>query len=395
MKLFNEGIVGIVEVTKRDSEGNVIQSYKGKNMITRWSKHAIMHMMTGEVFSSHGKQRDLTSATGATNHSLTKNSDGTLISGEQYFSTNANLAAPGLSAPDYFWSKSTGFTTATSDTSSGLIFPFYPTKLLLGTGFEFSAGQMSSGSTDVYGLPFYNYWLSNNSPVASWTITQLSTLTAATSYSAYFNNTSNTLSNGAQPYSFVPTRTMNDIDSRALDGFSFPQEAGIDDIDGAWAVPGAIKNGNYYDQSTLATYCSQDGNGNYFLNNNYAGLGDPAFIYAKRASRFFQGGEVSLSQSSYNTSKMETALTYVFTLPAQTGSSAGAYYPYNGYNLKVAGLFADARFVLANTAPSSTADYGFIPYKKMTNGIMIARKAIPTFTKTHDTSIEVKWTLYI
>jgi hypothetical protein len=380
-------IRGVVEVSKHDAEGNLIQHFVGENTVMRWAKHALMHMMVGEPFSAHGKQRDLTTATGGTSHTTSANADGTMISGDQYFSTNTNLLMSGGTLPSgpFFPSQTSNFTLlgTDADTPVGLIHPFYPTKLLLGTGFEFKSGQMTNVSTDVYGAPFYTYYKANNSSVAAWTDSELGTISepsgTVSPYSAYY-------SAGVQV-----AKTMNDISSRDLSGFAFPQEAALNAPDGAWAVPGAIKNGGYRDSSLSATYLSQDGNGNYFLKNIYSGLGDPAFIYAKKAARFFgSGSETLLEQSTYLTTAMETQLTFSFTLPAQTGTDVGKFYPYNGFTLKVAGLFCDARFTLGNDV-----SLGGDPYASMPHGMMLARRSIPAFTKTHDTSISVKWTLYI
>ena len=63
-------------------------------------------------------------------------------------------------------------------------------------------------------------------------------------------------------------------------------------------------------------------------------------------------------------------------MPEQTGSNSGKFYPYNGYMLKVAGLFCDARFILTNTQPTNDGESDDSPqdewdnWSKMQYGIM-------------------------
>jgi hypothetical protein len=139
-------------------------------------------------------------------------------------------------------------------------------------------------------------------------------------------------------------------------------------------------------------------NGNYFPSYNYWGVGKPCFIYARREARFYQSGsEIGLD---FDTS-MENKITYTVTLPEQTGTNAGIFYPYNGFILKVAGLFADARFFLRNTIPASDAQSDdaslqeFKNFTKMPQGILIAKRYISPITKSHDVSVTARWTLYL
>ena len=67
------------------SGGKVFHYEKGENTVVLYAKHSTMHLLTGEVFSNIGTSR----ATGTDDHvgagDTLKNSDGTMVSGYQYF----------------------------------------------------------------------------------------------------------------------------------------------------------------------------------------------------------------------------------------------------------------------------------------------------------------------
>ena len=132
---------GFVEIIGRDQNGKINYYDAGENTVTVWAKHLTMHMLTGESFTTHGEQR-LFDSDDADAHTSTgtgegTNKDGTLLSGEQYFSNNSS---PDFSLDDR-WSKSTVDAQVSkgdaSGTDSEMKYPFFPTKMLFGTGFEF------------------------------------------------------------------------------------------------------------------------------------------------------------------------------------------------------------------------------------------------------------------
>ncbi|MCF7951177.1 MAG: hypothetical protein K9L57_06060 [Spirochaetaceae bacterium] len=367
---------GEVEVIGRDRFGKINYYDFGENTVTVWAKHMTMHLLTGENFSSHGEQRIFDSEDG-TAHTNTgagegTNKDGTLLSGEQYFSTNDT---PDFSL-DSRWSKSTVDAQIgkgdSSDTDSEMKYPFFPTKMLFGTGFEFQNwGSIPSDYQTYYSDLGWDQSTFNDNIGIN-------------------DNWYNVQWDGG---SLTKARSMNDIYSGAL---TTPT---IQDTD--YAIPGSIKTGTYYDSSiqrgdtgsgTQVTYF--DG-GNEYLKKTYAGIGTPAFIYANREARYFESGsEILLSNDSY----LENKITFTAVMPEQTGDQAGIYYPYNSYLLKVAGLFADAHMLLGNTIPSGSSDDHedeLEYYDKMPGGIMAAKRYLSPVFKSHDTSLSIRWTIYL
>lgn len=367
---------GEVEIIGRDRFGKINYYDFGENTVTVWAKHMTMHLLTGESFTSHGKQR-LFDSDDATAHTSTAvgegtNKDGTLLSGEQYFSTNSS---PNFNLEDR-WSKSTIDAQTSkgdsSDTDSEMKFPFFPSKMIFGTGFEFEgwASIPSDYQTYYADLGWNQTIFDSNIGIND------------NDYNAQWDGSS-----------LIKARSMNDIYSGAL---TTPT---IQDTD--HAVPGAIKTGTYEDSaiqrgsSGTGTQVTYFDGGNEFLKKEYAGIGNPSFIYANREARYFESGsEILLSNDSY----LENKITFTVVMPEQTGDSAGIFYPYNGHLIKVAGLFSDARMLLGNTVPSGSADDDpdeLENYDKMPYGLMAAKRYLAPVFKSHDTSLSIRWTIYL
>ena len=334
---------GVVEVTGYRN-GKQFHYDKSDNTVTIWAKHAAMHMITGEAFSSHGKMRDFTG------HSLTTNPDGSAISGEQFLTDYANFTL------EVKWTKSTvTYDAGSGDVGGNIPYPFFPTKMLFGTGFEYKTwGDISADDQTYY--ESYGYTLENFGTVT--------------------NDYTNTW-NGA---SLDATKSMNDTINRTLATTITTEDYG---------VTGAIKSGGYEDSTADASklIVSEDA---YYLDYPFRGVGKPSFLYCKRDERFFSGtAEVELNRDD---DKIENKITFSVTMPEQTGSPK-EFYPYNGYTLKEAGLFSDARIVFDNTIPSS----GLIDtqYKRMPYGILFAKRNIAPITKSPEVSINVQWTIYL
>ena len=354
-------IRGELEITA-SRNGKIFYYDKGPNTVTMYGKHVMMHILTGESFSMYGKQRSWSSAdhkVSATPGSPAFNNDGTEVSNEQHFTS---FYFPGTMG---WWSKG----DSNIPSASSYIYPYFPTKVLFGTGFEYpSYASMPADFQTVYPSAIWS-WTNNGS--------------AFNDYSASWGPVGDSISK---------CKTMNDIYSTTL---TTPV---ITDAD--LGVPGAIKSGLYESlQGDSVLYGKIESiGGNYFSQKPYWGIGHPAFVYCKRETRFYQAGsEVSLDFDV----NVENKVTYSATLPEQTGTNAGVFYPYNGFVLKVAGLFCDSRFFLRNTVPVSTAtsdDAALMEYKnyiKMPHGIMVAKRYIAPITKSHDVSITCRWTLYI
>ena len=143
--------------------GKVIHHDKGNNIVTKWAKHATMHLLTSESYSTHG-DRDISNALstqvsaftkrqiGASDHVVdTNNIDGTIISDKNYLGDNE----------DYYWTRSGGTagdtygywtsphpdvlpddSVAVGDNpgdATAFKYPFFPTKMLFGTGIEYAS----------------------------------------------------------------------------------------------------------------------------------------------------------------------------------------------------------------------------------------------------------------
>lgn len=356
-------IRGELEIMAHDKNGNMIHYDKGENVVTIWAKHATMHLLTGETFTTHGRQRSFD----AENHVEGQepgegvNSDGTLLSGQQYFSDNTD---PNYGL-DYRWSKSTvNPDTEDGDAGSNLEdvrYPFFPTKMLFGTGFEFTS--WSEIPEDYQSTYAEQEWNENT-------------------FDSNIAENNNDYSNIFEGGQLTPARSMNDIFAGSLTTPTITDED--------FAISGAIKDGLYSDSDTQRDVKTFEEGGNEFLTRDWAGVGRPCFIYARRESRFFQEqAEVALSADS----NLENKITFTVVMPEQTGTDSGIFYPYNGYTLKVAGLFCDARLLLGNTVPTSGDEADL--YNQLSYGIMYAKRYISPIQKSHDVSISSRWTLYL
>jgi len=364
--------------------GKTVHYDKGRNTVTVWAKHALMHLLSAEAYSTHGNQR-LFDVDDATAHTATSsgegtNKDGTLMSGQQYFSSNAT--------PDFNINARWIRNTITPDQNLGdlsnseaaMKYPFFPSKMLFGTGIEFTNWAQLTSS-------FADYKASYES--SGWN---------QATFDSNISNSANYYSNEYGGSALTKKRSMNDIYSGALTtpvltDLSFGLSGAIKDGEYASSsVSRHILNGGGSGNGTIRTY---DEGGNEFLKKEFAGVGNPCFIYARRDYRFFQtGSEVQLSADSY----LENKITLTAVMPEQTGADAGIFYPYNGYTLKTAGLFCDARMLLMNTVPTMSVydhENELANYNKLIGGIMYATRYISPITKTHSMSISVRWTLYL
>ena len=379
--------------------GKIISHQKDSNIVTNWAKHATMHLLTSESYTTHGNRATVDGYTTWSQRSLVGsdhvagniNNDGTLMSGEQYFGNNNNYYKY-WSGPDNI-SIDAGKGDFTDPITPGFTYPFFPTKLLFGTGSEYTAWNDStvnsvvSANRDGNGQDGYG-----NSGNGSWDETKFNEfLTTNTNISNYYSAAWN-----AANYSLLKTRTMNDVYAGALDNTINPM------TEDNFGVRGAIKNGDYTDVSQLVKLADTNGDGKYLSANSYKGIGLPAFIYPRRSdiTRFMSGGEVALELgTNVGTEHLESKITYTVEMPDQTN---GEFYPYNGFTLKVAGLFADSAMLLRNDVPPSNNsdnddvnDLEYTSYAKMPSGLLWATRNITPIYKGHDTSIVARWTIYL
>ena len=335
---------GEVEIIGK--ENNKITYYdKGENLVTYWARHAVMHLLTGDVFGNGGNKR--LSAT-VSPHTNIKNPDGTLLSKQQYFYNNDGQNYD----EDFYWSKSTREGT----------FPFMPVKMLLGTGVEcktYTEIGTYSGVDEWGSEPVFNDGFSSGTIID--------------------NNYSNTFDESG---AIIPTRSVNSALAEPKTTPSITQKD--------FGISGAVKNGGYENKSEYDT--KTVGNNTYgrMLKPELRGIGEPCFIYSLRGTNTFEkdSSEVMLTKETVTAGEnIESKITFTVVMPEQTGVNSTAFYPYNGYTIKEIGLFTDAGLYLDNN--SSPID-GRMPY-----GMLFAKRYVAPFTKTANSSFTIRWTIYI
>lgn len=340
-------------------DGELVYHDGGDNTITVWAKHLTMHLLTGDVYSNKGISGQNQPGLLTTDHdgatSPYHNTDGMLVSSKQYWWNVSDFPQQWSNIPT---------------SPSGYEFPFFPTKMLFGTGKEYASWE------DV---PTAEQALL----ASDWTPTVFNNGISNTEnfYSATTQGTGGVVAkSGNTP--LVKTRTVNDVYSGKFTGAPDSNEYGVE---------GAIKNGT-------ARYANDivfpDGKTDLF--QQYKGIGKPCFIYCKRETRWStSSSEVFMSRNIEN--NYEHKLTFSITMPDQTNESGanGWYYPYNGYTLKVVGLFADARLCFNDEVPTVSTSSDYYPYFNMPCGIMMAKRYIAPITKTSDLKLTAQWTIYL
>ena len=371
-----------------EKDGKVVHYDEGHNVVTIWAKHATMHLLTSEAFSTHG-----TVGTSPAVYSKRSknpadhvygalNRDGTLISGEQYLGDNNNY--------NKYWVEPANLVAnaGIGDSSDGFEYPFFPTKMLFGTGVEYASwGGVVAAGRDGDSTDITSYKNAKNGGWTGLPIAGGSTIDFDQSISDPANYYSNNYDSINKV--LIPTRTVNDVYEGILAGSS-PTETDF-------GIPGAIKDATYDGTNMLTKLEAIDGK--YFAKKQYDGIGRPSFIYCNRVTRFMgSGSEVNLAVGTTSgTTDLESKITFTVVMPEQAG---GEFYPYNGHTLKMAGLFADARMVLGNTLPiGNPATDGspgeFANYQTMPGGIMWAKRKIAPIYKSHDVKITAQWTIYL
>ena len=119
---FQFPMEGYLKIVQKDMKtGEIIHVDEDHNKVLQWARHATFHCLTGSPFSQIGSTRNKNGDT--TYHSSSVNLDGTIISGEQFF-TDTELR---------YWANST--------LGDNYIYSYYPTKIIFGTSAEFSGWE--------------------------------------------------------------------------------------------------------------------------------------------------------------------------------------------------------------------------------------------------------------
>lgn len=390
-----------------DGKRTLVYHDCGDNVVTDWMRHAIMVMLTGSVFSANGRD-SLDTATAqvsrgssasftmpgqslqyhqakSTDHPFGKNLDGYLLNGKQYF-YNAGVK----SSPDQDLTEKYSQSTMADNK-----YAYFPTKILFGTGKEYSSWEILQTENEAANATWYTEMLNSYGGDLS---------TAKANFDTNIDITCNTYSgsiskniytgNGA----ITKNRTVNDPDS------SSSIISTTSTMNKNYGVVGAIKT-IYFDEENDSAYLQSTlSDSGKLLKPVNRGVGRPCFIYLNTPQITVGGkrtpkegwadssAEAALSKDS--SASYLNKLTFTVTMPAQTAAdnAVGQYYPYNGYTLKQMGLFNDARLT---TGTDSSQDLNSYPYNNMPCGMLLAIKNITAFEKTADSEVVITWTLTI
>lgn len=365
------GVRGELEVIVRDCNGNIISYDKDHNEITDWMKHSIIHLLAGNIFSKEYKhiipdstpQKHIYTKmqSGVEFHSSTGkiNADGMLLTGKSYFHD-------GIEQTGFGWGN------ATPLTDTPYICPTYPTKMLFGTGAEFSGDEGFNVITSYYGV---SESIDTAESLEKFLGKEMGDITA-------FNNNidepTNYYSNSEVAGALKQCRSVQPKDFTSPDTSSLPPRSET-------GITGAIKDCLITNETTKdSNYNSKTG----MAYSRYRGVGRPCFIYAERENNSFHSVDVNPGNVNINvdsSSTYEDKLTYSVVMPQNNQSE---FYPYNGWILKEAGLFSDSILRLGNTISANN-------YYKMPSGILLAKRYIKPVMKTADTEIEFRWSIYI
>lgn len=382
----------------QDGTKKLIYHDCGDNVVTDWMRHAIMVMLTGSVFSKNGNSvlenptaagsrqsskafsmlgQDSTYHSEKSDSTIGKNIDGYLLNGKQYFFNAANITEK--------------YSRAASSMSSN-IYAYFPTKVLFGTGKEYSSWDVLQTENETANATWYTEMLSAyGNDVA----------TAKNNFDTNIDITCNTFSGSISKniYSgngnITKMRTVNDPDS------SSNIIATTSTMNKNYGVVGAVKT-FYFDENTDADYLETTiGSSGKLLRPINRGVGRPCFIYfntPQQSIGTYEGwddtgaAEVALSKDS--SAAYLNKITFSITMPAQTAAenAAGKYYPYNGYTLKQMGLYNDALLTTTTDQSNETQSYAF---NNMQHGMLLAVKNITSFQKSADVELKLTWTLTI
>ena len=402
-KSLMDGYVDI-KAYKHDKDGNKTMVYHdtGDNTITDWMRHAIMLMLSGYSLSYNGnnvinnesssKDKDQISKPNLSYHSSSENKgynkDGYCLNGEQYLweGESSNIGYP--------VAGNTNFYTENEQYS------LFPTKVLLGTGCEYTDWQSLKDANEEENATWYtnmiNTYGDGDVIVAERAFNSMLGLESDDDI-CQSNQYSGTI--GLQGLysgsgSLVRAITVNDPDNTTNVSSSA-------EMSKRYGVVGAIKT--IYcpdDASDCSEYLEETiSDSGRLIKGKYRGAGRPCFIYFNRSSQTQQNkldwdevtSDISVQRDS--SSNYLNRITFRVVIPAQSSGTGavGEYSPFNGYTFKQIGLFNDA---LINT----TSDKNNPKTKQSSNmpcGMMLAVKNIQNFTKTADESIEFTWTLTI
>ena len=405
-KSLMDGYVDI-KAYKHDKDGNKTMVYHdtGDNTITDWMRHAIMLMLSGYSLSYNGnnvidsnesaKDKEQISKPNLDYHSSSENKgynkDGYCLNGEQYLwdgeNKNSKIGYPIMGNTDFYADGQEQYS-------------LFPTKVLLGTGCEYTDWQSLKDANEEENATWYtnmiNTYGDGDVIVAEKAFNSMLGLEndGDICQSNQYSGTIGLQGLYSGSGSLVRAITVNDPDNTTNVSSSA-------EMSKRYGVVGAIKTIYCPDNaSDCSDYLEETiSDSGRLIKGRYRGAGRPCFIYFNRSSQTTQSkldwdevtSDISVQRDS--SSNYLNRITFRVVIPAQSSGTGavGEYSPFNGYTFKQIGLFNDA---LINTV----SDANNPKTKQASNmpcGMMLAVKNIQNFTKTADESIEFTWTLTI
>lgn len=348
----------------KDGTKELVYHDTGDNVVTEWMRHAIISMLGGYIFSETGnKQEEYYSLLNTAKACNGKNIDGYIVNGKQFLDTEAR----------------NNISNNAQSVNAKNVYAMYPTKVLFGTGKEYSDFDTLSAENSVVNQSWYN------SIVAEYGGIQAAKQNFDNNINLKTNKFSGTIANNKHSGSgsIIPCRTVNDPDSTSTIVQSSSTMARN------YNVVGAVKTIYTGENNEVLEETITDPG--LLLKNVNRGVGRPCFIYFTQHNNWAsQSSEIALSKDS--SSDYLNKITFKIEMPSQTNENIGQYYPYNGYTIKQIGLYNDALLDNSGNGSSEADEYGM---SNMPCGMLLALKNITSFAKTDDNELTMTWTLTI
>lgn len=348
---------GYVDIKMYDtSSGNkkLVYHDSGDNAVTDWMRDSIAMLIGGYV---NGSDAEYTS-------NMFK---AAAVNGEQYGQNVSTETAAADVSDDIKLEISKGKN------------PIYPTKILFGTGKEYTSWDDLKKENSVDNKSWYDEQIENYGNGAEDTAKDTFD-NLIKDHPEYYSATigEQGIYNGStslKPSVFVqdPNTTANASDK-------------VINLATRYGVVGGVRtkyvkesNSNAYDNNLLNPTTSESGR---LLKPNQRGVGYPCFLYFKRHDKsenndkdIINGQTSDVFVNGDSNSNIKNRITFTIKMPSQ---SSDEYYPYNGILLKQVGLFNDC-----------------VINDKMPYGTLQAVKNITPLTKFASGEINITWTLTV
>jgi hypothetical protein len=314
------GTLGVVAKNDRTGEITHIEQ-PSLNKIMVWAKHSMIKLMSGDIMCSYGSNRSNFLGDIYTGK-------GTIISNRQFLDTDL----------DSYLNTNYNITMSNFEDSELMNYPYFPTKMLFGTG----------KSSNNIGFPAVN--------------------------SSVLEKEDDIINE-------------NELLDNTIEGWvqSVNQDTLVKFPDNYNLGSGVSKYWNSFTQTN-------------YKNNIYGDIDDiwlPSFIYMTRNRPFEKMSEILVDKFESEFPEYNK-ITFSVTMPSQLNNK---WYPYNieksgeGVMIKYAALFCDAAY-LKYSGGTELLDLNDVTCKILQYGMPWAKRSIIPFTKTNEISVLFQWTIY-